>query len=108
MVEAEGNNVNEYITLAGVFFGGIVAGLLGYLRRKPETSSGSEMAVASVGMELGNKLQMDELIKAVNRVGDILENKKQAGIEKRLDELLERIDDIEDDHVREERDSRRR
>lgn len=105
-MEAEGGNLAEYFTLAGVFVGGIFAALVGY-RKRPERPT-SDVAVASVGLELGNKLQMEDLIKAVNRVGDILENKKQAGIERKLGELLDRMNEIEEDLHREEKDTRRR
>lgn len=101
MAEAEASSLFEYVTLAGVFVGGILAALVGY-RRRPERPA-AEVAVASVGLELGNKLQMDDLIKAVNRLGDILENKKQAGMEKKLDELLERMEEIEEDHEKDQR-----
>jgi len=45
----------------------------------------------TIGMEFGNKLQMDQLIQAVRRVGDIMENRHQSETEDKLDELLRRV-----------------
>lgn len=94
-------DTNEIMTLAGVFVGGIFIALLGYIR-KPSTAAAQDPIVASVGLEFGNRMQMDDLIKEVARIGDILEGKKQAGIEADLKEILERLD------AHEEREGRRR
>ena len=92
-------NLNEYLTLGGVFFSGIIMGLVGYLKKRPEPAEANPV-LASVGLELGNRMQMDELIKSVDRIGDILEDKKQAGIKEGLKEILERMDEMEEQQAR--------
>ncbi|WFR98731.1 hypothetical protein [Rhizobium tumorigenes] len=92
-------NLNEYLTLGGVFFSGIIMGLVGYLKKRPEHAEANPV-LASVGLELGNRMQMDELIKSVDRIGDILEDKKQVGIKEGLKEILERMDEMEKQQTR--------
>ena len=89
-------NLNEYLTLGGVFFSGIIMGLVGYLKKRPEHAE-AHPVLASVGLE---RMQMDELIKAVDRIGDILDDKKQAGIKEGLKEILERMDEMEQQQAR--------
>ena len=97
--DVDQGNLNEYLTLGGVFFSGIIMGLVGYLKKRPEHAEANPV-LASVGLELGNRMQMDELIKAVDRIGDILEDKKQAGIKEGLKEILERMDEMEEQQER--------
>ena len=92
-------NLNEYLTLGGVFFSGIIMGLVGYLKKRPDHPEANPV-IASVGLELGNRMQMDELIKAVVRVGDILEDKKQAELRDGFKEILDRMDDMEEQQAR--------
>ena len=80
----------------------VIAGLIGILAayfkkgNEVKSTSRSEAIVSSVGVELGNRYQTDELIKALNRIGDILENKRQAGIEETLKRLVDEIDELRD------------
>lgn len=78
--------------LAGVFIGATVAGLIGYFRKRPQAN---DPVLAGVGIELGSRGQMDMLIAALNRIGDILENKKQSAMEAKLQDILERLDRAE-------------
>jgi hypothetical protein len=87
-------SLNEIDTYAGVVVGGIILVLLGYKQKPKEPDS----VVASVGLELGNRAQMDMLITEVKRCADslgILADRKQAAIEDRLDEVLERLEERE-------------
>lgn len=52
----------------------------------------SDPVLGGVGLELGNRAQIDMLIAAINRIGDILENKKQAGLEEMLKEIRDDMD----------------
>lgn len=89
---------NELITLAGVFFGGLFMGIIGYLRKKPEIARHDTM-VAGVGMEFGSRLQTDQLIAEVQRCADslaVLADRKQAGIEAKLDRILHEMQEEEE------------
>ena len=93
--------INEFLTYAGVFFGGLLMALAGY-RKKPMQSA-ADPVVASVGLEFGNRMQMDELIAETRRVADgvesvaasldILADRERADIKDALEDLLERIPD---------------
>ncbi|MBL8578072.1 MAG: hypothetical protein JNK47_12660 [Mesorhizobium sp.] len=69
----------------------IVLGAIGkYL--KSLNASPPNPVLTGVGIELGNRQQMDQLIAGVNRIGDILENKKQSAMEGKLEDILERLE----------------
>lgn len=87
-------SINEILTYAGVFVGGIILVLAGYKQKPKEQNT----VVAGVGLELGNRAQMDMLITEVKRCADslaVLADRKQAAIEDRLDEVLERLEERE-------------
>lgn len=78
---------NELITLAGVFFGGLIAGALSYLK-KPKPTMSQDPVLAGIGMELGNKAQMKELIDAVKGIEKAIRDEKQDEMEDKMDALL--------------------
>lgn len=97
----------------GVLLAAGVAALTGYFGPKifsktpPNPLPKSDAVVASVGLELGNRLQMDQVIVQLCRIADALENKKQADLVDMLKELRggmrevkEEIDDLRDDQRR--------
>lgn len=93
----------EILANLGVIFAGIIGILAGYFtKRTGKPPASQDAVVASVGLEFGNRMQMDELIIQTKRGSDalvsaaaslaILADRKQADIEDKLDELLERVD----------------
>lgn len=94
--------LHDVLTYAGIFFGGILLALAGY-RKKP-TSSATDTVVAGVGLEFGNRMQVDHLVSETKRCADYLSSiassmaeladRKQALMEDKVDEmhdLLERL-----------------
>lgn len=76
--------------LAGLL---IILGSIGrYLQQKRSAKPHADPLLTGVGLELGTRVQIDMLISAVNRIGDILENKRQAGLEEMLKDIR---DDME-------------
>ncbi|ASS56903.1 hypothetical protein [Rhizobium leguminosarum] len=91
-------DTHDIITYAGVFFGGIVIALVGYLRKKPSPPAVGDATLAGIGIELGNRVQVDALIEEVRRCADSLEvlaDRKQAGFEAKLDRLIEDLEEKE-------------
>lgn len=85
-------DINEALTFAGIFVGGLIAGLMGYYRTKKPGGGTRDSVLTSVGVELGSKFQMDEVIKALNRIADAIEGKRTTGMENMLRDLLQRVD----------------
>jgi hypothetical protein len=84
---------NELITLAGVFCGGVIAGLLGYFKRKPLPPP-ADPVLAGIGAEFGNRMQMDELVVEIRRIAcamEILADRDRAEFQETLKEVLERL-----------------
>ena len=81
----------ELWTNLGVVATGIIGMLAGYFAKRTSKPI-TDPVVAGVGFELGNRMQTEQLIAALNRIGDILEGKEQAKIEGDLKEILERLD----------------
>lgn len=90
---------NDIVTYAGVFFGGIVTALIGYFRKRPPPPPVvGTAAIAGIGIELGNRVQVDALIAEVKRCADslaILADRKQASFEDKLDRILEDLEEKE-------------
>lgn len=95
-------DVNEILTYLGVLLGGIILTLAGYAK-KPKQSE-PDMVVTGVGVELGNRMQVDQLIGETKRCADylssisasmaVLADQKQAAMEDKVDEikiLMERL-----------------
>jgi hypothetical protein len=74
----------------------ILAAIGNYLRSLKQAPATMPPALQAIGIEFGSRLQMDQLIAQVTRIADILENKKQAGMEKTLSEIVDRLEDIEE------------
>jgi glutamate dehydrogenase/leucine dehydrogenase len=89
-------NLHDFFTYAGVFVGGIVLALAGY-RKKPKPSE-PETVVTGIGVELGNRHQTDQLIAIGLRIAvslEMLADKKQAGMEAKIDRILEDLEERE-------------
>ncbi len=80
---------NGVVVGAAGFVAAVMAALYGYMRKPKEPGVSVPSSVASIGLELGNRHQMDLLIDQVKRIADVLENKRQSEIEDRLDHLTE-------------------
>ena len=84
----------ELLGTAGVGVIVIVGAIGNYLRNLRASPPTANPVLAGVGLEFGNRAQMDLLIGEIRRIGDILENKRQAGIESKLQHLVEEIDEL--------------
>lgn len=73
----------------------IILGAIGKYLRSLNTAPPAGPVVAGVGLELGTRMQMDQLIAAVNRIGNLIEGKKQSAMEAKLEDILERLDRAE-------------
>lgn len=79
-------DLNEVVTLIGVFAGTALAAYFGYFRQ-PKPPRQQDSVLTGVGLELGNRQQLDMLIVAVNRVADAIEAKNQASLEDLLQDI---------------------
>lgn len=89
-------SVNEILTYLGVFVGGIILTLAGY-GKKPKAPEPDAM-VAGVGLELGNRLQTDQIIQQLKRIADslaALADQREAARDEMMKEMLERLDESE-------------
>lgn len=97
-------DTNEILTNLGIILAGLVAGLVAYWTKKPPVPPVTTDAVfAGVGVELGNRAQMDQLISELRRCADgieILADQKRAGMEGKLDAILEELREAERDDKR--------
>jgi hypothetical protein len=87
----------DILSAAGIGIVVIVAGIGNYLLKYRQASQTPPLSTSAtmIGMELGNRHQVEQLIGEVRRIGDILEGKKQASIEGQLTEILERLEQTE-------------
>lgn len=86
----------ELLTGAFVGFLILLGGLGRYLdgRRNPPRPA-MDTSASVIGLELGNRHQMERLIEQVERIGDILADKKSAELmdtQEQMLELLRRMD----------------
>ena len=95
-----------WLAYIGVLIGGVLLGMRGY-RTLPQAVTTPDVAMRTIGMEIGNRQQTDELIAEVRRIGDILEAKKQSETDDKLDELLRRVNAREREDARDERERAR-
>lgn len=98
-------NSNEAIAGAAFFVGTVITTIISYIVKKAPTEAITHDAVvAGVGLEFGNRLQIDQLIGETKRCADclssisvslaVLADRKQEAIEDKIDEmkgLLERL-----------------
>lgn len=85
-------NLRDIALFIGVFIGGVITVLLGY--KKPPAVKQPDPVIAGIGVELGSRIQIEELVDQVRRIADILEGKKTQGIETKLTDMIEAIDDL--------------
>jgi hypothetical protein len=89
-------SINEILTYLGVFVGGVMLTLAGY-GKKPKPPE-QESVVAGIGMELGNRMQTDQIIHELKRIADSLaaiSDRREAARDEMMREMLERLEDKE-------------
>ena len=81
---------NDTLKSAAAFIAFVLAGLWAYFRvpNRPAPSP----VLTGVGLELGSREQTERLIEQVKRIADVLEDKNQAKIEDKLEDLAEKVD----------------
>jgi len=81
-------------TNLGILIGAAVAMLAGYYgpRVFGRAPLKQDSVIASVGVELGNREQMERLISEVKRIADAITDKNTAGINDRLEELAAQLE----------------
>lgn len=84
-------SLSEAVTLAGVLIGTALAAYIGYFRKNAAPPP-TDPVLTSVGLELGNRKQIDQIITELKRIADALTDKNTAGINERLDHLAETVD----------------
>jgi hypothetical protein len=83
----------EILTNIGILLGAIFAGIIAYFgKRPPEKPGTKDTVVAGLGIEFGNRLQVDQAIAELKRIAD----RKQATTEAKLDRILEELDEAEE------------
>lgn len=89
-------SINEILTFLGVFVGGIILTLAGY-SKKPKEVEHQDALVTGVGIELGNRLQTDQVIHELKRIADslaVLADLREAARDAKLnrfEDILERL-----------------
>lgn len=94
---ADLSSSNEVVTLAAVFIGTAIAAAIAYLR-KPGPKPEANPIVTGIGIELGNRLQFEEMNAQLKRIADaaeILADRKQAELSETLKELVEKVEDLD-------------
>jgi hypothetical protein len=90
----------EILTNIGILLGAIFAGIIAYFgKRPPEKPGTKDTVVAGLGIEFGNRLQVDQAIAELKRIADslaIIADRKQATTEAKLDRILEELDEAEE------------
>jgi len=84
--------IGPELWIAGLYGLILLLAAVGQYLNRPKQGGKSAPVLGGVGLELGNRAQMDMLIAAINRIGDIMENKRQTEMEETLEELVTRVD----------------
>lgn len=64
-------------------------------KSKPAPHYDIDASMRGIAMGYGHSEQTERLIAAIERIADIMEGKKQAGLEHTVRQILERMDDVE-------------
>lgn len=84
---------SDLLVSAGVGLIVLLAAINKYLTTlKGKSGEPGPQVAHSVGIELGNREQIEAMIAQLKRIGDILESKQQTAMDRKLDELLKRVD----------------
>jgi len=88
-------DTTEIWTNLGIFFGGIFLAIAAYYGKKvPPAPPASSPVLASVGLELGNRDQVERMIHELKRIADALQSlsdHRQADMQDAMEELLEKM-----------------
>lgn len=82
---------NDTLRDAATFFAFVLAGLYAYLKSPKAANPPLDPAIKSIGMEWGNKEQMERLVEQVKRIADTLQKDEQDAMKETMDELLEEL-----------------
>lgn len=96
---------NEILAGAAFFIGTVIATIVAYVTKKPPPST-HDAVIAGVGLEFGSRQMHGETNEHLKSIADslrILADRKQAGIEAKLDRLIEDLDEREERAEREDR-----
>lgn len=88
----------ELLTNLGVVIAGIIGIWAAYFKKGVAVEGRQSALVASVGLDIGNRQQLDEQIHQLKRIADSLEvlaDRRQATFEDKIDEVLERLERTE-------------
>lgn len=95
----------DILTNIGTAIAALFAGYLAYFKtRPPLPPTKTDTIVAGVGMEFGNRLQADQAIAELKRIGDcltILADRRQATTEAKLDRILQELEEKEEHELAE-------
>jgi hypothetical protein len=92
----------EILTNLGVVVAGILGILAGYFTKRkdaPARPDKGDAIVAGLGLEFGNRLQTDQVIAELKRIGNslaVLADRRQASTEAKLDRILQELDEAEE------------
>jgi len=97
---------NEVLAGLAFFVGTVITTIIAYITKKPSPAS-HDAVIAGVGLELGSRQMHGETNEHLKSIADslrILADRKQAGIEAKLDRLIEDLEEREDREERVRRD----
>lgn len=91
----------DILTNLGYVLGGIFAVMIAYHTKKPPAATVQQDPIlAGVGLEFGNRLQSDAMVAELKRIADylaVLADRKQAGIDAKLDRILQEMEEREEE-----------
>lgn len=87
----------ELLASAGAGAIVLLAGAWSYFKNLKNSSNSQDPVLASVGVELGNREQIERLIEAVNGVKDAILDRRQAGMEDYMKVMLSKMDRLVED-----------
>lgn len=89
---------NEVLAGAAFFVGTVITTILAYIMKKPPAMN-HDAVIAGVGMELGGRhlqAETNEHLKSIAESLRVLADRKQAGIEAKLDRLIDDLQEREE------------
>jgi len=84
--------IGSELWIAGLYGLILLLAAVGQYLNRPKQTAKPDPVLGGVGLELGNRAQLDLLITQVKRIADIMENKRQTEMEETLEELVAKVD----------------